>query len=417
MPERFATVSVVGLGYIGLPTAAILASRGVRVVGVDTNRAVVDTVNAGAIHIVEPDLHDVVRAVVGAGRLTAQSAPSAADAFIIAVPTPTGADHHPDISYVLSAVRSVAPVLKAGDLLIVESTCPVGTTEIVSDLLSTLRPDLACPKRGGPPGDVFIAYCPERVLPGQILTELERNDRSIGGVTAACSARAAQLYALFVKGECVQTEARTAELVKLTENAFRDVNIAFANELSFVCEKLSVNVWQLIALANRHPRVNILQPGPGVGGHCIAVDPWFVIHAAPEVTPLMQAARKVNDAKPHWVIDKVRAAAAASPEKRIACLGLAYKPDVDDLRESPSLEIAAELARTLAGRLTVVEPNIADLPAALAGLGVEVATVEDAVARCDVIVVLVGHKQFKALDPDLLAGKQVIDTIGLWSRR
>jgi UDP-N-acetyl-D-mannosaminuronic acid dehydrogenase len=416
MPESFNSVCVVGLGYIGLPTAAMIASRGVRVVGVDINRRVVDTVNEGAIHIVEPDLHHVVRNVVKEGLLTAQTAPSPADAFIIAVPTPTGQDHRPDISYVLQAAGAIAGVLKKGDIVIIESTCPVGTTETVAEMLSRQRTDLSFPRRGGAPADILVAYCPERVLPGQILIELELNDRSIGGLTQACSARAAQLYEIFVKGECIHTDARTAEMVKLTENAFRDVNIAFANELSLICETLSVDVWRLIELANRHPRVGILQPGPGVGGHCIAVDPWFIIHAAPDQTPLMQAARAVNDGKPHWVVAKASSAAAARPGATIACLGLAYKADVDDLRESPSLEVAAELARAFAGRVIAVEPNIASLPSSLQELGVELSTIDDAIDRSDVVVVLVGHKQFKDFDTRAVSNKQLIDAIGLWRR-
>jgi UDP-N-acetyl-D-mannosaminuronic acid dehydrogenase len=409
----FHEVCLIGLGYIGLPTAAILASRGIKVIGVDVNPRVVETVNNGETHIAEPDLHHLVRGVVNDGWLLATSSVAPADAFIIAVPTPALPDHRPDVTYVHAAVRSVAPALRKGSLVIIESTCPVGTTEEVVEILANLRPDLTLPGRGPDP-DVFVAYCPERVLPGRILTELAFNDRSIGGVTEACSRRAAQLYEIFVKGRCIHTDARTAEMVKLTENAFRDVNIAFANELSIICDSLSVDVWRVIELANLHPRVNVLQPGPGVGGHCIAVDPWFIIHAAADQSPLMRAARGVNDGKPHKVVEKVRDAARARPGARIACLGLTYKADVDDLRESPALEVAIELAQSFPGRVVIVEPHIAAPPPGLAATDAEFDKLNPALERCEIVVLLVRHQQFHDVDPARLAGKAVIDTVGLW---
>ncbi len=414
MHNGFNTVSVIGLGYIGLPTAAMMSSHGVKVIGVDVNSVAVDTINGGGIHIVEPDLNDLVQRVVRDGNLVAQLKPSAADAFVIAVPTPTDDDHRPDVTYVMTAVRSIAPVLTKGNLVILESTCPVGTTESIAALLAELGPDLTFPGPGFEDADVCIAYCPERVLPGRILIELAQNDRSIGGLSDLCSERASALYRIFVRGDCIRTDARTAELVKLTENAFRDVNIAFANELSLVCDKLGVDVWRLIELANRHPRVNILQPGAGVGGHCIAVDPWFIVHAAPEVTPLMRTARNVNDAKPHWVVDQVRAAAAGRTDPKVVCLGLAYKPDVDDLRESPALEIAIELGRLYGERLMVVEPNVSTLPDSLARLGVRLSDTETAIDQGDLIVALVGHREFHGVPSSRLAGKAIVDAIGLW---
>lgn len=329
----FETISVIGLGYIGLPTAAVFASKGKKVVGVDINARAVETINRGAIHIVEPDLDQVVHAAVTRGDLRATTQPEAADAFLIAVPTPFKDEHQPDLRFVKAAAESIAPVLKKGDLVILESTSPVGSTEQMADWLAAARPDLRFPQHGDTP-DIFVAYCPERVLPGQVMVELINNDRVIGGMTPACSARASELYRLFLKGECVETNARTAEMCKLTENSFRDVNIAFANELSLICADQGINVWELIALANRHPRVNILQPGPGVGGHCIAVDPWFIVAQNPELARLIRTAREVNDAKPQWVLDQVKTALAdcltqtgkRASDITIACFGLAFKP-------------------------------------------------------------------------------------------
>ena len=375
---NFKTICIIGLGYIGLPTAAVFASKKIKVIGVDVNQKTVDTINRGQIHIVEPDLDMVVHAAVVEGYLRATTQPESADAFLIAVPTPfksdQNGDHEPDLSYIESSSKFIAPVLKKGNLIILESTSPVGTTEQMSAWLAVARPDLTFPQTHGEASDIRVAYCPERVLPGHVLRELVQNDRVIGGMTPKCSEAAARLYKTFVKGDCVITKARTAEMCKLTENSFRDVNIAFANELSIICDKLDINVWELIKLANRHPRVNILQPGPGVGGHCIAVDPWFIVSQTPDEARLIRTAREVNDRKPEWVIDKVKIAVTeylqANPSKNakdvtIACFGLAFKPNIDDLRESPALKICILLAQYHKGTLLVVEPHIASAPTAL----------------------------------------------------
>lgn len=399
----FQTISVIGLGYIGLPTAAVFASRKKRVIGVDVNQKAVDTINRGEIHIVEPDLDMVVHAAVTEGYLRATTTPEAADAFLIAVPTPFKDGHEPDLDYIESASKAIAPVLKKGDLVILESTSPVGATEQMSAWLAEARPDLSFPQTHGEDSDIRIAHCPERVLPGHVLRELVQNDRVIGGMTPKCSAAAAALYKIFVEGECVITNARTAEMCKLTENSFRDVNIAFANELSIICDKLDINVWELIRLANRHPRVNILQPGPGVGGHCIAVDPWFIVSKTPEEARLIRTAREVNDSKPEWVLNKVKLAVAeflqANPEKTardvtIACFGLSFKPDIDDLRESPALAITQQIVATHPGPVLAVEPNIEELPGKLAGK-LDLASIGTAQAEADVIVLLVDHREFK----------------------
>lgn len=413
---KFNSVCMIGLGYIGLPTATVLASHGVSVIGVDVNPFAVDTINAGNIHIVEPDLDKLVKSVVEAGRLRATLKPEAADAFMIAVPTPFKGDHEPDLTYVEAATRSIAPVLKKGDLVILESTSPVGTTELMAGWLAQERPDLSFPPQAGEDADINLAYCPERVLPGKILHELVENDRVVGGLTPKCASRAAELYKTFVKGQCIITNARTAEMCKLTENSFRDVNIAFANELSLICDEQGINVWELIRLANHHPRVNILQPGPGVGGHCIAVDPWFIVHSNPKTARLIRTAREVNDHKPHAVIDKVKAAASRFDKPVIACLGLAFKADIDDLRESPSLEIVEQLKTMRLGTLYVAEPHIHELPASLAGEGVVFAEAEEAVAKADIVLLLVNHQLFNGISIGALAGKAVIDTRGLWDK-
>jgi len=342
----FNKVSVIGLGYIGLPTAAVIASRGIEVIGVDVNQHAVDTINKGEIHIVEPDLDIVVRSAVMTGKLKATVTAEPADAFLVAVPTPfKGDNHEPDLSYIEAAAKSIAPVLEKGNLVVLESTSPVGATEKLSAWLAEARPDLTFPQHKGDTADIKVAHCPERVLPGYVLQELVSNDRVIGGMSKSCSEKAMALYKTFVKGECIISNSRTAEMAKLTENSFRDVNIAFANELSLICEKLKINVWELIKLANRHPRVNILNPGPGVGGHCIAVDPWFIVNSCPEEAKLIAAARYVNDGKPHWVVDQVKQAADQFKKPVIACLGLAFKADIDDLRESPALDITLHLAQ------------------------------------------------------------------------
>lgn len=410
----FNKISVVGLGYIGLPTAAVFASRGIEVIGVDVNQKAVDTINRGEIHIVEPDLDIVVKSVVSMGKLRATTKPEAAEAFLIAVPTPfKGDDHEPDLSYIEKAAKAIAPVLTQGNLVILESTSPVGATEQMAAWLAEARPDLTFPQQAGDSADIKVAHCPERVLPGHVLRELVANDRVIGGMTATCSAAAVALYKSFVMGECVVTNARTAEMAKLTENSFRDVNIAFANELSIICDKLKINVWELIKLANRHPRVNILNPGPGVGGHCIAVDPWFIVNSCPNEARLIKQARLVNDGKPHYVIDKVVAAADQFKKPVIACLGLAFKADIDDLRESPALDIVKHLAEQNIGRILAVEPNIHELPAALVSAGVELTSLQQALEQANVVVVLVDHKQFKTCDKSLFLSKVMIDTRGI----
>lgn len=420
---NFETISVVGLGYIGLPTAAVFASRKKKIVGVDVNEKAVDTINQGEIHIVEPDLDIVVRAAVSDGYLSATTSPKPADAFLIAVPTPFKDGHEPDLAYIEAASKAIAPVLQKGNLVVLESTSPVGATEQMAHWLAEARPDLTFPQTHGENSDIRIAHCPERVLPGHVLRELVSNDRVIGGMTPKCSVAATALYKTFVAGECVITDARTAEMCKLTENSFRDVNIAFANELSIICEKLGINVWELIRLANRHPRVNILQPGPGVGGHCIAVDPWFIVSTTPEAARLIRTAREVNDSKPQWVLDKVKVAvldhlngntSKTVKDVTIACLGLAFKPDIDDLRESPAVEICRELAAQHPGPVLAVEPNVKELPPKLRE-SLTLADIETALQNADVIVLLVDHKQFKAIPVTVLQGRQFVDTRGVWT--
>ncbi|AHK19407.1 UDP-N-acetyl-D-mannosamine dehydrogenase [Yersinia similis] len=417
----FETISVIGLGYIGLPTAAAFASRKKKVIGVDVNAHAVETINRGAIHIVEPDLDKVVKIAVEGGYLQAVTKPLAADAFLIAVPTPFKGDHEPDMIFVESAAKSIAPVLKKGDLVILESTSPVGATEQMAQWLAEARPDLSFPQQAGEEADINIAYCPERVLPGQVMVELIQNDRVIGGMTPKCSARASALYKIFLEGECVVTNSRTAEMCKLTENSFRDVNIAFANELSLICDEQGINVWELIRLANRHPRVNILQPGPGVGGHCIAVDPWFIVSQNPQLARLIHTARLVNDGKPLWVVDRVKTAVAdclAASDKRasevkIACFGLAFKPDIDDLRESPAVGVARLIAEWHVGETLVVEPNVEQLPKSLTGL-VTLKDTATALQQADVLVMLVDHKQFKVIKPEDIKQPWIVDTKGVW---
>lgn len=415
------TISIVGLGYIGLPTAAMFASRKFRVIGLDVNQKAVDTINRGEIHIVEPDLDMVVHAAVSQGYLRATTKAEPAEAFLIAVPTPfKGDNHEPDLGYIESACKAIAPVLQAGNLVVLESTSPVGATEAMAGWLAAARPDLTFPQHAGEMSDIRIAHCPERVLPGKVMQELITNDRVVGGMTQRCSKQAVELYKSFVSGECIiATSPRVAEMAKLTENSFRDVNIAFANELSIICDKLGIDVWELIRLANRHPRVNVLQPGAGVGGHCIAVDPWFIVSSAPEEAKLIRAAREVNDAKPHWVLAKAHAAIAAileaNPERSadsvtVACYGVAFKPDIDDLRDSPALEIAQSLAASHSGRLLIVETNIEALPASLGKA--ELVSMLDA-AAADLHILLVDHREFKALKPNTSA--TIIDTRGIWT--
>jgi UDP-N-acetyl-D-mannosaminuronic acid dehydrogenase len=410
-------VAVIGLGYIGLPTAALLASYGWSVCGVDVSPRVVETVNAGGVHIEERDLEKLVHDAITARTLVASTEVPTASFYMIAVPTPLGENNAPDISYVEAAARAIAPRILPGACVIVESTSPVGTTERVAEIIAEARPDLVVPRDGmADEADIALAYCPERVLPGRIVNELVHNDRVIGGVTAACAERAAVLYTSFVKGDCLYTTARVAETVKLVENSFRDVNIAFANELSMIADVIGVDVWEVIRLANRHPRVNILQPGPGVGGHCIAVDPWFLVAGAPQAARLVRTAREVNDHKAVHTEAKIRALLDAAPQGKVALLGLAFKPDIDDFRESPALEIAEALAHSQGERMLVVEPFTEDLPAGLAGTGAQLATLDAALKAAEIVVVLVDHTAFKHLAPEDLAGKLVFDTRGMLRR-
>lgn len=412
--NSYSKVSVIGLGYIGLPTAAVFARQGLQVVGVDVNPKAVDTINQGRIHIVEPGLQNVVQRAVQDKLLRAVLKPEAADAFVIAVPTPFNDDYTGDLTYIRSAAEALAPVLAAGNLVILESTSPVGTTEQLESWLAAARPDLTFPSTAGDAADVQLAYCPERVLPGNVMHELIQNDRVVGGLSPRASQMAADLYRIFLRGDCLLTNARTAEMAKLTENSFRDVNIAFANELSLICDKLDINVWELIRLANHHPRVNILQPGPGVGGHCIAVDPWFIVSSAPEQARLIRTAREVNDYKPEWVYERVQATVTAlgnPADITIACLGLAFKANIDDLRESPALSIARRIAAEHAGTTLVVEPNVeADSNPVN---GAELTELDTALAQAQVIVLLVDHEPFKAITRAQLEGKQWVDTRGL----
>jgi UDP-N-acetyl-D-mannosaminuronic acid dehydrogenase len=393
-------VCVIGLGYIGLPTASLLGTKGFSVHGVDVSPNVVETINQGRIHIVEPDLDILVKSAVQSGNLGAGLEPIEADIFIIAVPTPFTDGKKPDLTYVDKATRSICPFVKPGNLIILESTSPVGTTdEVVAKILA---------EHGHAVGsDVFVAHCPERVLPGRILIELVENDRVVGGINDASTQKAVEFYQSFVRGEVLATTAKTAEMVKLTENSFRDVNIAFANEISMIAEGEGINTWEVIALANRHPRVNILQPGPGVGGHCIAVDPWFIVHRSPQYARLIRTAREVNDHKPEWVLERVRKKAAKFKDPVIGCLGLAFKADVDDLRESPAMDIVHRLMEEQLGQLLICEPNLKshkELP---------LSTLQEVLEGADIILLLVDHKPFRKITASDLKEKVVIDTRGI----
>lgn len=414
------TISVIGLGYIGLPTATMFASHRKNVIGIDVDKLAVDTINRGEIHIVEPDLGIAVRSAVGGGYLRATTKPEPADAFLIAVPTPfRGDDHEPDLSYIKAAALSIAPVLSSENLIVLESTSPVGATQKLAEWLAEARPDLKFPQEAGETSDVRIAYCPERVLPGKIMRELIQNDRVIGGMTKRCADAAVELYKIFVKGEFVVTDVRTAEMAKLTENSFRDVNIAFANELAEICDELDIDVWELIATANRHPRVSILQPGPGVGGHCIAVDPWFIINSAPSQARLHRVAREVNDARPKKVAAKIMNAINKTGASTIACFGLAYKPDVDDVRESPAVEIVELLAAQGVERILICEPHLTVLPAALRRHdAVSLVDARTAYAEADVYAFLVAHSEFAgdAASRSSLS-KSIVDATGLMAAR
>ncbi|WP_304518407.1 UDP-N-acetyl-D-mannosamine dehydrogenase [Acaryochloris sp. 'Moss Beach'] len=403
-------VCVIGLGYVGLPTASLLASKGLTVHGVDSNPQIVNTIQSGKVHIVEPELDILVKSAVNSGNLVVDLEPAPSDVFILAVPTPFQASHIPDISYVEAATHAIAPYLQPQNLVILESTSPVGTTEQIYQWLKQLRPELW-------EGEALlhIAHCPERVLPGQILKELVTNDRIIGGIDPASTQQAAMFYSRFVSGEIICTDANTAELAKLTENSFRDVNIAFANELSFICDHLNINVWEMIKLANRHPRVDILQPGPGVGGHCIAVDPWFIVASAPKQARLIRMAREVNDSKPSHVVQRIQEKADRFKAPVIACLGLSYKANIDDVRESPAISIVQELSQNQIGELLVVEPHLDTLPPSLEVLpNLQFTNLVTALEKSDIIVLLVDHRIFKGVDQDSLKEKIVIDTRGIW---
>ncbi|WP_369901753.1 UDP-N-acetyl-D-mannosamine dehydrogenase [Bacillus manliponensis] len=406
-------ICVMGLGYIGLPTASLLATKGFQVHGVDVNEQAVEMINSGKVHIYEPDLDILVKAAVQSGKLKASLTPEEAEIFVLAVPTPFQDGNKPDLTYVKSASKTIAPFVKNGDIVILESTSPIGTTEKVAEWILEERSDLTTSEgMQGDKGRLYVSHCPERVLPGHILRELVENDRIIGGLDRESTKQTVAFYKQFVKGKILETNARTAEMAKLTENSFRDVNIAFANELSLICDKLNINVWELIRLANHHPRVNILQPGPGVGGHCIAVDPWFIVDAAPEEAKLIHTARTVNDYKPMYVVEKVKEKADRFKNPVIACLGLAFKANIDDLRESPAVEIVKQLAEVNAGEIIAVEPHVSELPASLKEKGINLLTVEEAIEKSDIVLVLVDHEIFNSIAFDQFKEKVVIDTKG-----
>ena len=412
------TVAFVGLGYIGLPTAVVMANSGVDVTGVDVNEANVERINRGEVTIVEPGLDEELKQALSSGHFRATTSQVHADTYIIAVPTPFTDSYALDMKYIYSAAEAIAPHLEGNELVILESTSPPLTTKKMADKILELRPDLVADGAENPEGKpvVYFAHCPERILPGKAMEELRTNDRIIGGQTKEATKRATAVYASFCKAELLPTDDVTAEMAKLTENSFRDVNIAFANELSLISDNLGINVWELIELANHHPRVNILQPGPGVGGHCIAVDPWFIVSSDPENSKLIHTARNVNDGKPKWVIKKVKEAIDQTNASKVAVLGLAFKADIDDLRESPALNIAVDLAEEFeATQFLVAEPNIHELPKRLKGFdNVDLKDYNDAIKKADVILLLVDHKEFQGLDPNSLKEKKVVDTKGIW---
>ena len=407
-------VAVIGLGYIGLPTAALIASRGISVLGVDVNERVVQTVAAGSIHIAEPDLDGLVQKVVSNGTLRVATKPEPADVFIIAVPTPIDEEKRPDLRSVLAAVDGISGLVRPGNLVILELTSPIGTTEEIAKRIMAQRPDLTVGSGDKDKGAIWVAYCPERVLPGRILSELVNNDRCIGGVTPDLARQAQRFYKMFVRGTCITTTARAAEMVKLTENAFRDANIAFANELSLICNRYGINVWEVIDLANRHPRVNVLRPGPGVGGHCIAVDPWFIVDSAPDIARVIRASREVNDLMIVSTVERAVALIEENSFATVACCGLAFKANVDDLRESPALEVARQLSTRYGARIKIVEPYIAALPADLAASGAVLTDLDEAIRTCEVAIVLVDHDQFKIVPLAERRHLAVLDTRGIW---
>jgi UDP-N-acetyl-D-mannosaminuronic acid dehydrogenase len=409
-------LAILGMGYIGLPTAVVLATRGIDVIGVDINPATVAAVSRGEVPFVEPDLAVAVSGAVAMGRLTATGETPEADAFIIAVPTPFNGDRTANLSYVKTAAEQIAPRLRPGNIVVLESTSPPGTTEKIGEWIGALRPDLKMPHDGETGADVFIAHCPERVLPGRIMIEMITNDRVVGGLTRRCAERAASIYRIFAQGEILLTDAASAEMAKLVENAYRDVNIAFANEVSLISEALHIDVWEVIRLANRHPRVNILSPGPGVGGHCIPVDPWFIVAAAPKLSPLIRTAREVNDRRPHHVAEQVAEKAKRFREPTIACLGLTFKANVDDVRESPAIEVVGLIAEALPDvQILLADPYVDSLPSMLSGhKNLRMEGAYQAVEQADIVVLLVEHEPFKAIRNTRLGGKVVYDTRGAW---
>ncbi|MGD8149476.1 UDP-N-acetyl-D-mannosamine dehydrogenase [Ornithinimicrobium sp. Y1694] len=411
------TIAVIGLGYIGLPTAATLAGHGLNIIGVDVSDRHVHAVNAGEVPFVEPDLATHVAGAVTKGLLSAQKDTPKADVYIIAVPTPFAEGHNADLTYIDAATDGIIPHLEGGELIILESTSPPGATQHLADRITAARPELTTNEDSE--SNVDVAHCPERVLPGRVMVELVENDRIVGGLTPRAAERARDLYSTFCRGEIHLTDAITAEMAKLTENSFRDVNIAFANELSIIAERLGIDVFELIELANKHPRVNILQPGPGVGGHCIAVDPWFIVSSVPEQAQLIRTAREVNDSKPEYVIEKVLSHVQNVSEPKIAVLGLAFKPDIDDMRESPAVHITSELAtRVPHATILAVEPNVHELPSALADApNIELTELEEALAKADVVALLVDHREFKAMEMEALRGLPTVDTRGAWRSR
>ena len=408
-------VCVVGLGYIGLPTAAFIADSGISVLGVDINERHVEKINNGEMPFFEPGFEALLKSVVADGHLKADTEVAEADAFIVAVPTPFNDDYSVNMAYIEAAAKNIAPVLRPGALVVLESTSPPGTTEKMAEILVAERPDLSTDPESA--NRLLVAHCPERVLPGKIMEEMAANDRVIGGLNPLSTDRAKQLYSSFCNGEMLLTNATTAEMAKLTENSFRDVNIAFANELSIISDKLGIDVWELIELANHHPRVNILNPGPGVGGHCIAVDPWFIVSSAQEEAKLIRTAREVNDGKPAYVIAKITEAVEADGADSIAALGIAFKPDIDDLRESPALSIVQQMAEKWPEKnILVAEPNVDELPESLTAYqNVQLVDASHAISSSPVVAVLVDHTPFKSLDKSVLEGKNVVDTCGMWS--
>ncbi|MGI4850797.1 MAG: UDP-N-acetyl-D-mannosamine dehydrogenase [Janthinobacterium lividum] len=409
------TVSFIGLGYIGLPTAALVSSKGINVFGCDINPFIVEALNNAQSHIVEPGIEELIQKSVKEGNLKAFVIPQEADVYIIAVPTPFKDDYKPDLSYVFQAAESISHLLKQNDLVILESTSPVGTTQEMVNILKKKRPDLNFGSTEIE-GNVFVAYCPERIIPGFALKELISNDRVVGGICSESTRKAIEFYKQFVEGDCIPTDAKTAEMTKLTENSFRDVSIAFANELSIICDKLNINVWELIKLANHHPRVNILNPGPGVGGHCIAVDPWFIVSACPEEAKLIKMAREINDFKPKYVVSKILDLINQTQKKTVSLFGLAFKPNIDDLRESPSIEILKDLAENNnIHEIFVVEPHIMDLPKSLQKYDhIKLTTAHQAIESSDILVMLVGHESFKKIELEIFKDKQILDFQGIW---